>query len=343
MTPRQRQKPLWLSLLMFPLLIGSVLFSQSGCSQRFFQTSPKKIRLFITIDVETPSMTESWHGFDKPVFISGETLPENPGVLKIMDLLEERGMKGNFFVNVYEYVRHKDPEAFIHWVKEIARRGHAVELHSHPNPALSFYNQDLFHYGVADQEKILKYGQSLIASWVHTPPVAYRGGGYAVNDDTMTALHAVGIRYDSSMFFGHPNNHWGTPFTVNHIKEYKHVIEFPVTVAYNRNSRHRPITKLDMDWMGNRDLDAVIAQAKDHHVGALVLMMHSFSLIQFDRKTEAGRNKPLQPDTKKIRKFARFLDKVKQDPDIEVSLFRNLSSADLEEIQGAEEFIPALN
>lgn len=256
--------------------------------------------LFLTVDVE-----DSY--FDRPILMTGEGIGREFGVYGILDALEAHAMRGTFFVNVYE--RDRQPAGVVEGVvRDIAGRGHEVGLHCHPSGSLDFYRRPLFRLPKAAQVDVLRWGADLIAEWTGEPPTSFRGGGYAVNDDTFVALEEVGIAIDSSCFFPSPNNH-NTQLTVNAVGERSGRVEVPVTTVLRANGNGGlEARKLDIDWLSvdqlGRALDALVA----HRVPFATFMMHSFSFIE---KRTRMPDDPPSPD-------ARFVSKVDSDRYVEV-------------------------
>lgn len=239
-----------------------------------------KLTIFITIDTEDGY-------FDKPYLITGEGIEQEPGIAKIMTILEKYQVTGNFFVNVYEHINYL-PNVLADIVQSIHQRGHAVELHSHPNSALDFYQHALYNYSIKDQMKILGYGIDLLQQWIGVKPTAYRGGSYEFNEDTLYALYKLGIPIDSSRWYKNGNNKLQKDFTINRVTPYMNTLEVPVTyVQCLERKGNYTHSKFDIDWLSYDELTQVIELAKTFHLKTLTLFMHSFSLIRKRGKSVA--------------------------------------------------------
>jgi hypothetical protein len=258
------------------------------------------LTLFLTVDVE-----DSY--FDRPILMSGDGIGWEFGVFGILDALDAHGFKGTLFVNVYE--KDRQPRGVVEGVvREIAARGHEVGLHSHPSWASDFYRRPLFRLTQAAQAEILRRGAELIAEWTGEPPTSFRGGGYAVNDDTFAALEEVGIPVDSSCFFPSPNNH-NTRHTVNAVAAPGRTVEMPVTTVLRANGDgHLAQRKLDPDWLSVGELMAALDSLAAHGAGRAMFMMHSFSFIE---KRTRMPDDPPSPE-------ARFVSEVDSDRYVEV-------------------------
>lgn len=246
---------------------------------------PQPLTLFVTVDVE-----DSY--FDRPVLMSGEGIGREWGVFGILDLLDAHGLKGTFFVNVYE--RDRQPSGAVERVvREIAARGHEVGLHCHPSKSLEFYHRPLFRLERAAQAEVLRWGAELIGEWTGAPPVSFRGGGYAINDDTFPALREAGIAIDSSCFFPSPNNR-NTARSVNSVAAMPaERVEVPVTTVLRVDGGGRLAQrKLDLDWLSVPELASALRTLASHASGFATFMMHSFSFIE---KRTRKLNEPPSP------------------------------------------------
>jgi hypothetical protein len=279
--------------------------------------------------------------FEVPRLITGEGLTGTPGIHKILDITEQYGFRSNVFMDVYNHLNFQ-PGVLQGITQSIHDRGHAVELHTHPDYAkhLNFYRNYIYKYPLEGQIQILEYGKHLIHEWTGEYPIAHRGGSYAMNEDTLVALHQVGIPIDSSLFFQHKNNQVKEVLTVNKVCSYAHTIEVPVTFVRvaKKDGRYRE-TKFDLDGLSYNQLVQVIKLAKEHNLRTLTLFLHSFSFISRKTKKVTDEDNPqaifrslshggsikceiLGVDENDIVKYHHLLNYIAQDTDIEVLTFR---------------------
>jgi peptidoglycan/xylan/chitin deacetylase (PgdA/CDA1 family) len=263
-------------------------------------SSAEPTTLFLTVDVE-----DSY--FDRPILMTGDGIGREFGVYGILDALDAHKMKGTFFVNVYE--KDRQPDGVVESVvRDIVAHGHEVGLHCHPSSKSDFYRRPLFRLPKATQVEVLRWGADLIAKWTGLAPTSFRGGGYAINDDTFAALEEVGIAIDSSCFFPSVNNH-NTRQTVNAIGRLSGRIEVPVTTVLRANGNGElGARKLDIDWLSVDQLGEALDALVKHRVPFATFMMHSFSFI------EKRTRRPDQPSSTQ----ARFVSKVDSDRYVEV-------------------------
>lgn len=91
-------------------------------------------------------------------------------------------------------------------VDAVLSAGQEVQLHLHPNwigaraedRAANGPRGDLALFDVCEQRDLLAAAIDLLVAAGAPRPVAFRAGSYAANDDTLAALAALGLRYDSS-------------------------------------------------------------------------------------------------------------------------------------------------
>jgi peptidoglycan/xylan/chitin deacetylase (PgdA/CDA1 family) len=227
------------------------------------------LKLFLTFDVESKRSHN---------YITCEHVPGAPGIYWIMDELERHGLRGVFFVNVYEHTRY--PAGWMQdLLRQIHARGHEVALHCHPNRNLEFYRRDLLRHDAEGQAKILRYGMEFIETAIGRPPVSFRAGALRLNDDTLRALEACNLPIDSSLAYstgpGNPNA-VSAYASVNRATTYGNILEFPITVLDRggRLARLDPNVTPDLDAL-TAAVDQMIAAGCEH----AVMIAHSFSFV----------------------------------------------------------------
>lgn len=291
----------------------------SGESEK--QEEEGKLKLIFTIDTEdkygeVPNLIECDFGD------AGEC-----GVNYIMDTLEKYGMRGVFFVNIYEHVLYSgEYEAYMeNLVRRIAERGHEVGLHAHKEESFPFYQREIYNLDLEDQKQVIEYGCSFIEEHTGKRPLSFRGGGYYCNDDTFTALEASGIRYDSSYYYGKAGNRFMEYRSLNQVCRIGNIIEFPVIQTIRSDGI---FSKLDFNNMSYEDIIAVLEQMKEREgFSAAQMMFHSFSFMDQSVKDgvmpffQEGTHPAYGPSESLSNKFMKVLDYIDNDPDIEVLTF----------------------
>lgn len=130
---------------------------------------------------------------------------ENLGIGLHMDLLEHFGHRGCFFVDIlmeFQFGR----VALEKTIDAILERGHEVQLHVHTHhlfwhndPSVRSLYRALEHYDSKAMRNILELSIELFEQRVGTRPLAYRAGGYHVDDQSIRLLQDFDIPFDSSI------------------------------------------------------------------------------------------------------------------------------------------------
>lgn len=245
-----------------------------------------------TVDVESRSRGNP--GRD----IFGE-LPEhgrNHGIERMMDLLERHQAKATFFLNVYEAAKHGE-EVLARAARVIHKRGHDLELHTHPRPMYGPYGMS--HASFEEQIEILKRGIAYIEGWTGKRVVAHRAGAFLANGDTLRALAAAGLVADCSLA---PGSHDPVPLVnelgaSNSVQRVDSIWEIPVTYYDQvRIGPWRSRRILDVEASSLAEIKKVTRLAVRQRLPTVCILVHSFSF------TREGR-----PNERIIRRFSELL------------------------------------
>ena len=224
--------------------------------------------------------------------IACDTAAGSVGIFHQMAVLDAHGLKGVFFV---------DPMPAMIWgtdaiadvVGPIVARGHDVQLHCHTEWLEYGGFDDLVEgrrgrnikdFPLEIQRRILAWARDTLVAAGAPPPIAFRAGNYGADDDTLRALAALGIAYDTShcpaltakgdcaISLGpadrQPRAHAG-------------VVEVPAGCIGARGAglRHAQLTALSL-----RELIDALGHARDTGLPSFTLVSHSFELLSRDRQ-----------------------------------------------------------
>jgi hypothetical protein len=189
-----------------PLPLPVILGSPREPPPPLVPEAPQLLVLF-TIDTECTLHRQRHPNPERTVeelvfgnFGGGERL----GIELLMDLLEHFGQRGSFFVDVlmeYQFGQ----AALERTLEAILTRGHEVELHVHPenlevaaDPSLRELGGSLARCDPDRFRRVMELSVDLFTRRVGRPPLAYRAGGYHIDQAMLEALADFGIAIDSS-------------------------------------------------------------------------------------------------------------------------------------------------
>jgi peptidoglycan/xylan/chitin deacetylase (PgdA/CDA1 family) len=226
------------------------------------------MQVFLTVDVEAHRVIDE---------ISGK--PQD-SLASILALLREVGSKGTFFVDLCEVPTWG--QAFMGEVcHRILRAGQDVQLHAHPH---HFTNDNgrwqLSDYSAEDQRKVLDFAVAQYTGILGRPPVAFRAGGFGIDQNTFTVLEDLGLKLDCSLMHG-----WngcnvkqamvGAPALVHGIRE------LPMTpvVTLGTGGRQIRTSSIDFNWLPLFMIKRILRRLRSDGAPAAVILLHSSSML----------------------------------------------------------------
>lgn len=251
---------------------------------------------------------EAAHG-DRPFeqMILGEiNAKESFGVFKIAEILSKYLSSGTFFVDVYEYKLWGESK-FKKLVLDLLSLNQDVQLHTHPswrwdnrdtNNLNKYKTENSFFVSEKDfmaklsfdeQKYVISHGIEKLLEWTGLDVVSHRSGGYSINQNTIKALNSLGIKIDSSINTCHANTKIDYDY-VNKPSILNNIIEFPITAACATFSSYPPLNlikrnvKTDINTFDSDLMISWTQQALDNDVRYMSYFMHSYSLLNFDKK-----------------------------------------------------------
>ena len=247
--------------------------------------------LYLTIDTEySARLYAQGEGACRKVnfarSIAGEAGKQAAGIFHQMDELDRHGLKAVFFVDPMPALVW-GVEALTDVVQPILMRGHDVQLHLHTewlahagpaNPLGERTGGNMKDFSKDEQERLLACALTLFEEAGVPRPVAFRAGNYGANDNTLRALAAHGLAYDTSHCPGIADGDCAIGLGPEDRLPVRHcgVIEVPVgSIAASRGGqRHAQITALSAE-----ELIAAIIHARDRGQENFTIVSHSFELL----------------------------------------------------------------
>lgn len=277
--------------------------------------------LYITVDTELWPFSPGWpvnplpadvSNFDAEfaVYFDGRTAGGDFGVPYQLALLARYGLKASYFVEpLFSLVA--GPDYLQRMVACIESAGQEAQLHLHTewlgeirHPKLpAERRQHLRQYDLAEQTRIVEVASGLLQQAGAPAPCAFRAGNYGANFDSLRALAANGIRFDTSHNYCYLHEACGLD-TQNHMlgpQTIAGVIEFPVGYFsdYTGHFRHLQFCACSLN-----ELKHVLLQAERRAWSSLVLVMHPFELIR--KREDLSRQGLAQPIHSYVRRFELF-------------------------------------
>jgi len=271
--------------------------------------------VFFSVDVEI--WCGGWDNLDErfPDTFSrrlyGRTARGDFGLPYILQVLREHGLKGVFFVEPLFSTRFGSQplEEIVGLIREGVQE---IQLHLHPEwvdesvePLLENIErkrQHLSYYTRNEQEILVAAGKRLIAQAGGGECTAFRAGSFAFNRDTLRALAANGIRFDSS----YNATHFGLDSGVAPGQvmvdtfECDGIYEYPMTVFDGGmgSLRHTQVTACS-----HREMEGLLWQAFESGRRSFMILFHTFEMLN------QTRDRPDDVVVSRFRKLCAFLDR----------------------------------
>jgi peptidoglycan/xylan/chitin deacetylase (PgdA/CDA1 family) len=242
-------------------------------------------RVLLTIDTEL-TWRHFARGADWRDNLALSYDPVGVGVPWQLDLLARRGLKACFFVDPMPALVY-GVEPIRRMVAPILAAGQEVQLHLHSfwSDLAQFRREnarfELTAFDADAQRELIAGARDLLVAAGAPPPIAFRSGSYAANADTLAALRALGLRYDSSHNGAeHP---WPSalpldPALIDPV-ELDGVIELPVGQIRRRDGGLRP---LQLCALSSQEMQAALCHAAEHDHPLATIVSHSFELASRD-------------------------------------------------------------
>ena len=271
--------------------------------------------VFFTVDVEI--WCDGWQDLEQRFpsafrqYVYGRTRKGDYGLPYQLNVLKAHGLTGVFFVEPLFSTRFgAEPLAEI--VCLLQESAQEIELHLHTEwvdeskerllQNVSSKRQHLRHFSLEEQTILIAEGIRLIKKAGAGDITAFRAGSFAFNADTLRALEANGIRFDSSYngsLFGPDSGVMPGIIVVSPI-ECEGVYEYPITVFNDGTGtlRHVQLTACSYP-----EMEGLLWQALEAERNAFVILSHNFELLN------RGRDGADDVAVRRFRKLCSFLDR----------------------------------
>ncbi|WP_370307656.1 polysaccharide deacetylase family protein [Sphingobium abikonense] len=280
--------------------------------------------LLITVDTELSALWQQrGASLDENVrrSIHAEAGGRACGIGWQMDVLDCHGLKGVFFIDPLPALVH-GADFLRPIVGEVVGRGHEVQLHIHTewlawakaSPVEGRKGRNIGEFSLADQVTLLGLAKSLLEQAGAPPITAFRAGNFGANDDTLRALAAVGIDWDSSVNPAYLGSECRISAEHGQIgaKRLHGVAELPVSGIVDRPGGFRPA---QICAMSAAEMRAGLRHAVRNDHEAFVVVTHSFEMLSRDRA---------RPNGAVIRRFEQLCREAARMPGVQGAGFRDL-------------------
>ena len=211
-----------------------------------------------------------------------------------MDVLDRHGLTGVFFLDPMPALVH-GPDFLNPIVQAIIARGHEVQMHIHTewlawateSPVAGRQGRNIGDFTLTDQIILLGLAKALLEQAGAPPVTAFRAGNFGANDDTLRALAAIGLTWDSSVnpaYLGRECHISADPGAIG-ASRMQGVVELPVSGIIDRPGGFRPA---QVCAMSAGEMRAGLRHAAREGHDAFMVVTHSFEMLSRDRQRPNG-------------------------------------------------------
>ena len=273
------------------------------------------LNVFFTVDVEI--WCDGWIDIDKKFadafqkYIYGSTSRGSFGLPYQLELLKDHGITGTFFVEPLFSTRFGS-QPLDEIVGLICDGNQEVQLHLHTEwvdeskqPLLENIQakrQYLSLFSLEEQKRLINAGAMLLKQAGAGEINSFRAGSFGFNLDTLRALSANGIPFDSSYnatMFGMSNGVMPGVTVLGPI-ECEGVFEYPMTVFQDGMGalRHAQLTACS-----HGEIEDLLWKALEAGYSSFVILSHNFELLN------SSKNRPDDIVITRFKKLCSFLDR----------------------------------
>jgi hypothetical protein len=254
--------------------------------------------VFFTVDVEV--WCGGWRDLDERFprafqqYVYGRTPSGEYGLRYKLKRLQDHGLSGVFFVEAL-FASRFGLEPLTEIVGLIREYGQEVQLHLHPEWAdestipiihgIRKKRRFLRDFSLDEQTALIKEGINLIERANGGKVVSFRAGSFGFNSDTIHALAANNISFDSSYnasIMGLDSGLMPGQIVLEPI-EYAGVCEYPMTVFDDGTGSLR---HTQLGACSYQEMEGLLWQALETNRKAFVILSHNFELLNTTRDRE---------------------------------------------------------
>lgn len=261
----------------------------AGAGSHHIQTITMYV--YYTIDTEfwpqnphDPDFAGAADDFQRDVL--GVTRDGEFGIRYQMDALEAEGLKGVFFLEALHALRLGD--GFLREMVELVQtRGHEAALHIHPewlgwmdeHPLGGRTSRVMKNFSAADQRWMVGRAIRLMLDCGARRVVTFRAGNYGADRNTLRALAAEGVEYDSSYNIAFLGKQCGIDVEgpLTRPRKIEGVIEAPISFVQDYPGHYRPMQIMAASFA---EMRAALDHAERRGFPSFVFVSHGFELIR---------------------------------------------------------------
>ena len=271
--------------------------------------------VFLTMDVEI--WCDGWLNIDEKFpgafrkYIYGPTSKGNYGLPYQIEVLKQHGLSGVFFVESLFSTRFgSQPLAEI--VGFLRDNSQEVQLHLHTEwvdeskeplfKGAFAKRQHMRYFTLEEQTHLIAVGANLLKKAGASDINAFRAGSFAFNADTLSALAANNIPFDSSYnacMFGLDSGVL-PGVTVVEPTEFRGTYEYPMSVF---NDGTGTLRHVQLTACSSTEIERLLWQSLETGRNSFVILSHNFELLN------QAMDRPDEIVVKRFRKLCSFLDK----------------------------------
>lgn len=245
------------------------------------------------------------------------------GIVHQMERLETHGQKGVFFVDPMPALVYGE-QIIADIVGPIIERKHEVQLHLHTewlqwardSPVGNRQGRNLLDFNFKDQVELLRLANDLLIKGGAPPPTAFRAGNFGANDNSLRALHHIGLKWDSSFSPCSVMEDCKIDLPENQIVPTlkNGIVELPVSGIFSKPMEVRPA---QICALSIAEMKAAMDHAIEDGHPAFVIVTHSFEALSRDR---------LRVNRSVLKRFEQIAAYISENRNMRTSGFGDLSA-----------------